>query len=140
MELIERRARDLPVMFLVHIAQRHRIGDKLVEIIDACPADVLRQRDRQLRNGAERLGLALVVIPQWPYAVENILLPGGRFLHGTAPSKIASAMINPGTFLQLQAVGRAPRSPSALFPEARGVGARDPSTDRAQLGGPPAAC
>src|ERR1700682_1578993 len=48
--------------------------------------------------------------------------------------------INPGTSRQLQAVGRAPRPPSALFREAPGVGARDPSTDRAEPGGPPAAC
>ena len=42
MQLIERRSRDLPVVLLVQVAQRHRVSEQLIEIGDAFLADVLR--------------------------------------------------------------------------------------------------
>src|ERR1700740_2773223 len=43
MELIERRAGHLPVMFLVQVAKRHRVSEQLIQILDALFAPVLRQ-------------------------------------------------------------------------------------------------
>src|SRR5467141_4236661 len=55
MELIEREARHLPMMFLVHITKGHRIGEKLVQVFDALGADHLVQSIGQPGDLIERL-------------------------------------------------------------------------------------
>jgi len=55
MELIERGARHLPMMFLVHITKGHRIGEKLVQVFDALGADHLVQSIGQPGDLIERL-------------------------------------------------------------------------------------
>src|SRR5258706_3598422 len=57
MELIERGAGNLPVMFLVQVAKRHRVGQQLIEIVDALFARVFRQCNRHSDQVAERLDL-----------------------------------------------------------------------------------
>ncbi len=42
MQLIEGRTRSLPVVFLVQIAQRHRVGEKLIQIVHALLARLFR--------------------------------------------------------------------------------------------------
>ena len=42
MQLVERRSGDLPVVLLVQVAQRHRVGKELVQVLDALLADVTR--------------------------------------------------------------------------------------------------
>src|SRR5260370_39701102 len=55
MELKERGARHLPMMFLVHIAQRHRVGEKLVQVFDALGANHFVQGDGESRDLSKRL-------------------------------------------------------------------------------------
>src|SRR5437660_7339187 len=71
MELIERWSRKLPMMFLVQIAQRHRVRQQLVEVVHAVPADFLRQRDRQLDEVSEWLNLMCVLMGQRLRLVQN---------------------------------------------------------------------
>ena len=53
MKLIERMPGDLPVVLFVHVAKRHGIGNKLVQIFCALCADLFVQGDRQFRDLAE---------------------------------------------------------------------------------------
>src|SRR5258708_34799472 len=55
MDLIERGARHLPMMFLVHITKGHRIGEKLVQVFDALGADYFVQSIGQPGDLIERL-------------------------------------------------------------------------------------
>jgi hypothetical protein len=41
MQLIEGGARDLPVMLLVQIAKRDRVGENLVQVLHGLPANSL---------------------------------------------------------------------------------------------------
>ena len=71
MQQIESRPGDLPVVLLVQIAQGDRIGEQLVEILDAFLARVLRQRDWQLDEVPEGLNLGRVLMRHGPGLVEN---------------------------------------------------------------------
>src|SRR5437879_7119557 len=82
MQLIESRARDLPVVLLIHVAERDRVGEELVEIVHTRLADALRQRDRQLRDPSIRLDLSRVLIHKRSHAVENALIFFSMALHG----------------------------------------------------------
>src|SRR3984893_615491 len=55
MELIERGTRHLPMMFLVHIAKRHRVGENLVQVFDALGANYFVESDGQSCDLAEWL-------------------------------------------------------------------------------------
>ena len=57
-QLIERRPRHLPVVLLVEITQRDRVGQQLVQVLYTFFARVLRQRDRHPNKMA--IGLSLV--------------------------------------------------------------------------------
>ena len=46
MELVERHSRDLPVVFLVHVAQRHGVGEELIQVVGAGGADPFVEGDR----------------------------------------------------------------------------------------------
>jgi hypothetical protein len=48
MELVKRGAGDLPVVLLVHVAQRHRVRQNLVQIVDAGFAGGFVESDGQL--------------------------------------------------------------------------------------------
>src|SRR5580704_7963194 len=52
MQLIKRGARDLPVMFLVHVAKRYGIGQDLIEVFGARSAYPLIERDREFGDFA----------------------------------------------------------------------------------------
>jgi hypothetical protein len=52
MQLVEGVASDLPMMLFVHIAQRHGVGENLVEVLTAGRADLLIESDRQLGDFA----------------------------------------------------------------------------------------
>src|SRR5580692_12068447 len=55
MQLVEGVASYLPMMLFVHVAQSHRIREKLVEVLGAGCADPLIEGDRQLGDLAVRL-------------------------------------------------------------------------------------
>src|SRR5215468_6576572 len=57
MELVEARTRNLPMVLLVEVAQRDRVGEDLVEIFDRLFAGSLRKRDRHSDNMSVRLHL-----------------------------------------------------------------------------------
>jgi hypothetical protein len=61
MELIKRRSGDLPMMFLVQIAERHRVGQKLIQVLDALLTRVFRQRDGHSNEMAEWLDFMRVL-------------------------------------------------------------------------------
>src|SRR5260370_42270160 len=46
MQLGERVPRNLPVVLFVHVAQRHRIGEKLIQVFRTRSADLFVQGDR----------------------------------------------------------------------------------------------
>src|SRR5579863_5140369 len=62
MELIERAAGDLPMVLLVHIAERHGVGENLVEVGDAVRADFFVEGDGQLCDFAVGLNFAGVLM------------------------------------------------------------------------------
>src|SRR6266850_3728852 len=53
MQLIESVSRHLPMVFLVQIPNGHRVGEDLVQTLDACLAHFFAQSDWQLRNRSE---------------------------------------------------------------------------------------
>jgi hypothetical protein len=56
-ELVEGRARHLPVVLLVQVPEGERVGQDLVQVLDALPGGVLGERDRQPGDVAEGLDL-----------------------------------------------------------------------------------
>jgi hypothetical protein len=50
MRLVKRRPGHLPVMFLVQIAQRHRVREKLIEILDRLLACCFRSKPASKRR------------------------------------------------------------------------------------------
>src|SRR5689334_22875125 len=59
MQLIKRGSGDLPVRFLVEIAQRHSVGQQQVELLSHFQTNRFLQIERQrVRNGAVGLDLA----------------------------------------------------------------------------------
>lgn len=63
-QLVEGGPRHLPVVPLVEIAERHRVGQELIEVGDAALADFLVERDRQPGNPAEQLDLARLLVEE----------------------------------------------------------------------------
>src|SRR5207253_1666427 len=61
MELIKRRSGDLPMMVLVQVAERHRVGQKLIQVLDALLTRVFRQRDWHSNEMAEWLDFMRVL-------------------------------------------------------------------------------
>ncbi len=72
MQLVEGRAGDLPVVFLVHVAQRHRVREQLIEVRHALEARALFERDRQLHEMAERLDLVRGLMDQRPGSAQPV--------------------------------------------------------------------
>jgi hypothetical protein len=66
MQLIESVTRNLPMMLLVQIPKRHRIGENLVQMLDACLAYFLTQRVWQFHDRSERLSFRGLLANLWP--------------------------------------------------------------------------
>src|SRR5262245_63540154 len=64
MELIEGRARDLPVMLLVEIAQREGVGQHLVQILHSFRTGLFGQGNGHPDETAERLNLVRLLVCQ----------------------------------------------------------------------------
>ena len=60
-QLVEGRARHLPVVLLVEVAQRHGVGEQLVEVVDAFPAASPRPGRSACGPLTERLDLVGVL-------------------------------------------------------------------------------
>jgi hypothetical protein len=60
MQLIKSRAGGLPVMFLVQISEGDRVGQELVEVLDALLARLFGQRNRHPHQMPKRLNHGLV--------------------------------------------------------------------------------
>src|SRR5689334_12689919 len=73
-KLIERRARDLPVMLLVQIAQRHGIDQHLVQDRDTLDADFLVQRNRVAYHRPVRLDFPCMLMKVWPCTGKQIVM------------------------------------------------------------------
>ena len=69
MELVERDARDLPMVFLVHVAQRHGVGEELVQVVDARFAGRLIEGDRQFGDFSVGLNFPGVLVQDRPGAL-----------------------------------------------------------------------
>ena len=61
-QLIERRAADLPVVLLVQVAQGHRVGQQLVQRLDVLHTNLVRQPDRDHPEGAVLLKLLAALV------------------------------------------------------------------------------
>jgi hypothetical protein len=58
MQLVESRSGNLPVRFLVQIAQRHRVGKKLIELCGHFqPYRLLQFKRQKMVDGSVRLNL-----------------------------------------------------------------------------------
>ena len=68
-KLVESRPRNLPVMLLVHVAKRHRVGQQLVEVVDALFANFLAKRDRHRDDVPEGLDLVSLLVDDWRGAI-----------------------------------------------------------------------
>src|SRR5688572_16659836 len=84
-QLIERRPRHLPVVFLVQVAQRHGVRKELVEIFDALFADALGQGDRQLDDVPEWLDLVRVLMRERLGPVQDRVYVDQSFCHRLLP-------------------------------------------------------
>src|SRR5689334_3247846 len=59
MQLVESRPSDLPVRFLVQVAQCHRVGEKLIELCGHFqPYRLLQFKRQKLVDGSVRLNLS----------------------------------------------------------------------------------
>ena len=84
-QLVKRRSRDLPMVLLVQITQRDRIGEYLVEILHAFFTDVLSQRDGQLDQVPERLDLVRLLMRQRLGLVQNRVSVNQSLRHECSP-------------------------------------------------------
>src|SRR6266705_4085463 len=66
MELVKRMARDLPVMFFVHIAECYRVREKLIQVLGTGCAGLFIQSNRQLGDLAIRLNFRGVLVLNRP--------------------------------------------------------------------------
>src|SRR3984957_873954 len=92
MELVERVAGDLPVVLFVHVAQRDRIGEKLVQVFDAVGANLFIEADGELRNLVVRLNFARLLM-------QNRTRPlGARLDAGVTLSGVCFAILGTHNF------------------------------------------
>ena len=90
MQRVERRPRDLPVMLLVEVPQRDRVGEDLVQVLDALPGDSLRERDRPVDHLAERLDLVRLLAIEGSRPIERGPAASGS-AHVTPPLRAHAA-------------------------------------------------
>src|SRR5207245_3629445 len=86
MQLIERRAGNLPVMLLVQITERHRVGQKLIQVLYAFFACLLRQCDRHPHEMSKWLNLVGLLVNERRGAFQDGLGFKGGFRHVRASS------------------------------------------------------
>ena len=80
-QLVERRAGDLPVMFLVQVSKRHRVGEELIQVLNALFTGLLRQRDRHPHEMPKRLNLVGLLMRERRGAFQNGFGVEGGFRH-----------------------------------------------------------
>src|SRR5258706_6395150 len=112
MELIERGAGNLAVMFLVQVAKRHRVGQQLIEIVNALFARVFRQGNRHSDQVAERLDLVRVLPGDGRGTLQNRVSIECRLGHGGSSLSFCCGQ-RPGI---LAPAMPAPHNPTALPP------------------------
>ena len=76
MELVKRRAGDLPVMLLVHVAQSHGIGENLVQVVDARFAGGFIEGDRQFGDFSVGLNFPGVLVQDGLGALRSFFQSG----------------------------------------------------------------
>jgi hypothetical protein len=72
-------------MLLVHVGQRLRVDEDLVEVLDAAHARGGLQRDRQLRDRTEVLDLVPILGGQHVHALHDASTGVLRLDHGLTP-------------------------------------------------------
>ncbi len=81
MKLIKRRAENLPVMFLVHIAERHCVGQDLIQPFTVGLPDLIVQGDLPVYHRSELLdfssGGSMAIVGSFgSFLLHNMLDPG----------------------------------------------------------------
>ena len=76
MQLVERRPGRLPMVFLVQIAKRDRVGEELVETLHALAADGFRQTDWQPHEIPVRLDLGGVLMRERRRMIHDVPVDG----------------------------------------------------------------
>ena len=94
-QLIERRPRHLPVVFLVQVAQCHGVRKELVEIFDALFTDALGQGDRQLDDVPEWLDLMRVLMRERLGPVQDCVCVDQSFCHRLLPVRRPADLVKP---------------------------------------------
>src|SRR3954471_16976363 len=89
MQLVERRSGDLPMVLLVHVAQRHGVGKELVQVLDALLAGVLGQCNRELDEMTEGLDLVCLLPRQRLCLIEKGVRIDRSLRHCASPGRFA---------------------------------------------------
>src|SRR5690606_38636828 len=86
-ELVEGVPCHLPVVLLVEVTERHRIGQNLVQVLDALRTDLLGQRYRELDYHPVGLDLYGFLVNEGlrPGADVLIILVRSLLLHDSSP-------------------------------------------------------
>src|SRR4029453_17355298 len=110
MQLIKSRAGDLPMMFLVQISKGDRVGQELVEVVNALFARLFRQRDRHPHEMHKRLNLVSLLMSQRRGSFQNGFGFESGFSHLRASSTASKTLWSP-----LRRVFATTRFRTALF-------------------------
>src|SRR6185295_20346385 len=95
MQLIKRRAGDLPVMFLVQISEGDRVGRELVEVVDALLARLFGQRNRHPDQMPKRLNLMGLLMGERRGPLQDRFGVEGGFRHMRASSAASKTLCSP---------------------------------------------
>src|SRR2546427_5992337 len=87
-QLVEARSGYLPVMLLVHVRQRLRVRQHLVEIVDAGRANRGVERDRESRNRPEMLDLLRRLKADGAHTVDDRPIRALFVQHGSVSSSV----------------------------------------------------
>ena len=81
-QLVEGRPGHLPVMLLVQVAQGHRVGQHLVQVLDALLAGRLGQRNGHSDKVPERLNLVGLLVHHRAGMLQDFIGIEDGFAHG----------------------------------------------------------
>src|SRR6266852_1830241 len=73
MQLVESVPRDLPVVLLIEVPKGHRVGQNLVQALDALLANLLAQSVRQFGDSSERLDFGRSLADFGPGSLRMVL-------------------------------------------------------------------
>src|SRR6185295_9335964 len=95
MQLIKRRAGDLPMMFLIKISEGDRVGQELIEVVDSLLARLFGQRDRHPHQMPKRLNLMGLLMGERRGPFQDRFGFKGGLRHGRASSTASKTLSSP---------------------------------------------